>query len=1039
MKTLRRLIKVALALGAGCAPAGDDAAVAPLGAAVSASFAVGTSSAAAIAPVGEGVTLRWAGADVPPLAATTSGLGAVERRAVAADGAVTLGHPDGVEERWEPRADGAAQSWRYAARPADGRVAVGVTLGGATLAGADGEGLRLRASTGALLRYSHATWIGADGARTAVPARWEGDHVAIEVPPEVVARTRFPAVLDPVLTAFFALSEGQSDGRPWFYSPNVVPPEIVQVGTSTLVLHKRPIHGTGNGLLTVRQIDANGAYVPGSFRGIPASAFTYYYLGQRPAWAASYGTGAMVAAVGQQGLIALRLAADGRPLDAAPIVLHPVPYGAQLPEIGGVACTASVCLVAYTLNGAVLARRVGTDGLLLDAAAITLGPSGTFDARHAVVAVGDRFVVGWTTILPGAPVDLRLGRVTTAGVALDPGGRPVTTAGGARNDLELATDGSRLFLKWFATASGPRVMGTYTQLFDADLTALTALAVSADVPSGASAWWDGAQYLVVNYQRLVRFDAAGARLDAAYRTVLSSAGTFWIGPIVGGFYMWETEGFYRYNNVGARVTGPNQFVLAYYDASGPATDFESGQFLVGWARSPGMQLQRLDAAGNRLDVPRVESTFRALKVGLNGARAELFAGDQRATVDLAARTTGPTTTMSTGAEQIVRGGSQRLLLSRGCARRLSAAWQTLDLEPVCFTPATSLAADFDGTNFRFVYALPQFYTRRMNQDGDLVEFAPLALTSLGNANATPQIAFGAGAHLLVWSDGAGPGERVRAARLALDGTPGAAFTVSSDTAEPPAVVFDGVNFVVAWVPRGAARIHAARVSPAGALLDATPFALNVREGAPLPGQSFSMVSDQRGSTLFAYVGVDLDFGGDQVRGAFLREDGVVVPDGGVVPIDVPPAIDAGTAVDTGTAVDAGTAVDTGTAVDVGTAIDAGTAADTGTSADTGTVVDVGTAIDAGTAVDVGTAVDAGAARDAVVVRDALATTDTATATDAPAAADVGADAGSPVVDNGGCSVGGAPSRRAPSWAFALGAALFVGARRRRTHRRPTAR
>lgn len=1032
MTTTRRdfgVAVLAVLLAVGCA---DEASRANTTATVSPSVALGAPPVVQAMPEGDGVVLRWEGAPDVAQRVISRDLGAVARSTVGPEGAVTLTRDHGVEERWRSVPEGAEQTWRFVERPASGRVTVGVTFSGATFDHAGDDGLHLRAPGDVAIRYSHATWVGADGARTAVPARWEGGRIALEVPPSVVAQTVFPAVLDPTVTLSFALSATQPEGRVLFGVPATVP-EVVQTGSSILLLHAGRVRGTGAGMLTVRAIDESGVYVPGSLRGVPASAFMAFSPAMRPGWAASYGSGAMVFMMLPAGIVAARLAPDGRSLDATPTLVETPSVAPRSMMVGGVACTATTCLVAYSLDGRVLARRVGTDGRLLDATALVLGTTGGEFSRQSVVALGDRFVVGWSTTLPGASRDIRVSRVTAAGAVLDPEGRPVTTAGGERYDLSVATDGARVFLKWFATASGARPTGGYTQLFDADMTALSPLGVHVDLTESLSTWWDGSQYLLANLRRLVRFDAAGARLDATPRTVVSSGSNPWLGPLRGGFLMSEPEGIWRFDSNGARVGGSRPFALSYAEPAGPSTDFEGTTFLAGWAMGSRGAVTRLDLSGNRLDGSGVELGFGVSSVGLHGASAEVFGGTNRATVNLPERTVGPTTMLTSATDRIVRGGAQRLLLQGGCARRLGPDWQTLDPAPVCFTPASRLTADFDGASFRFVYALPALYTRRMNADGDLVEFAPLALPSLGEAAqatgddpaayATPSIAFGAGTHMLVWVGPGGVSGLVRAARLAVDGTPGPVITVSSEgiaslsgrllARARPAVVFDGVNFVVAWVPRQDEQVNAARVSPAGVLLDATPFVFNLGAGPRVGyGERFSMASDQRGSTLLVYNSVSLETAGDQMRGAFLREDGVLVPDAGVTPLDVPAPVDVGLP-----PMDVPVLVDAGGPVDVSTAID-GATSDTGPDA---TTADVGT--------------DAGGT-DVVIATDVPSVSDVPPVSDVSPVTDVGVDEGPPVEDDGGCSVGAGPSRRTPGWAFALGALTLLGGLRRR--RRPIA-
>src|ERR1041385_1423469 len=101
----------------------------------------------------------------------------------------------------------------------------------------------------------------------------------------------------------------------------------------------------------------------------------------------------------------------------------------------------------------------------------------------------------------------------------------------------------------------------------------------------------------------------------------------------------------------------------------------------------------------------------------------------------------------------------------------------------------------------------------------------------------PSVARGGDTLLVTWRDlpkldwVSVPGYRIYARRFALDGTPVDAqpLLVSKDDAQivdvelGTATAFDGVNFVAIW---SAPFPRAARISPAGALLAATPFELN---------------------------------------------------------------------------------------------------------------------------------------------------------------------------------------------------------------------
>jgi hypothetical protein len=105
-----------------------------------------------------------------------------------------------VEERLEPLAGGALeQSWRFAEAPA-GPVELRVVFDGMQAVSQDDEGVTFAATAGGRrVRYGAATFIDADGVRTAVPLAAASDSVSLTLPRALIERSRFPAVLDPVI------------------------------------------------------------------------------------------------------------------------------------------------------------------------------------------------------------------------------------------------------------------------------------------------------------------------------------------------------------------------------------------------------------------------------------------------------------------------------------------------------------------------------------------------------------------------------------------------------------------------------------------------------------------------------------------------------------------------------------------------------------------------------------------------------------------------------------------------------------------------
>lgn len=104
-------------------------------------------------------------------------------------------------------------------------------------------------------------------------------------------------------------------------------------------------------------------------------------------------------------------------------------------------------------------------------------------------------------------------------------------------------------------------------------------------------------------------------------------------------------------------------------------------------------------------------------------------------------------------------------------------------------------------------------------DGDA---QPLALAA-GACISAPSVASTPTSHLAVWTDCAS--HRAVGQLLSADGLPiGAQFDISPDTAVSPRIAFDGTVFLCTW-ESSAQAILAARISPAGLVLDPAPLTL----------------------------------------------------------------------------------------------------------------------------------------------------------------------------------------------------------------------
>jgi hypothetical protein len=97
-------------------------------------------------------------------------------------------------------AQGAQQNWFFSRRPdARGALRVRVAVRGARLIASDDDGLVFAAGE-ARVRYSHGLWVGRDGRSERVLSRFVDGAIELSVSEEALERTRFPAVLDPIVT-----------------------------------------------------------------------------------------------------------------------------------------------------------------------------------------------------------------------------------------------------------------------------------------------------------------------------------------------------------------------------------------------------------------------------------------------------------------------------------------------------------------------------------------------------------------------------------------------------------------------------------------------------------------------------------------------------------------------------------------------------------------------------------------------------------------------------------------------------------------------
>jgi MYXO-CTERM domain-containing protein len=224
------------------------------------------------------------------------------------------------------------------------------------------------------LELGDGVWVDGHGTRTSVPARVHGSAIVFEVPGEIVERSVFPAVLDPIVSA-----------------------EVVIPG--------RPDGGTvGND-----QIEFSVA------------ASTTQYL---VAWQDSRN--------GLSEIWATRVSAAGVPLDPGALQVAVGPAFRDLPRV---ASDGTNFLIVWRDDSAPAAARAGrltAAGVLLDGPGLPLSSMGVAEMPD-VTFDGTNYIVTWVespTSLTDSTV--RLARVTPMGVRLDGDGVSIAAGGNVR-------------------------------------------------------------------------------------------------------------------------------------------------------------------------------------------------------------------------------------------------------------------------------------------------------------------------------------------------------------------------------------------------------------------------------------------------------------------------------------------------------------------------------------------------------------------------------------------------------------------------------
>jgi hypothetical protein len=229
------------------------------------------------------------------------------------------------------------------------------------------------------------------------------------------------------------------------------------------------------------------------------------------------------------------------------------------------------------------------------------------------------------------------------------------------------------------------------------------------------------------------------------------------------------------------------------------------------------------------------------------------------------------------------------------ATRVSPAGAVLD--PGGFAVATGTGPQspagisFGGGNHLVLWSAPgaRLLANRVTPAGAVLDGVGIPIAQATSDLESAEVAFDGTNHLVVWSGGGSGPPDVFGVRVTPAGAVLGQFVISAASSSQSRVTvdFDGTNYLVAWVDRrsdSAGDIYAARVSPAGTVLDPAGIAVSAAPGVV----EFNPAVAFDGTNHFvAWTDERRSTGGD-IYGARVSRAGVVLDPAGV-PVHVPPA------------------------------------------------------------------------------------------------------------------------------------------------------
>ncbi len=200
---------------------------------------------------------------------------------------------------------------------------------------------------------------------------------------------------------------------------------------------------------------------------------------------------------------------------------------------------------------------------------------------------------------------------------------------------------------------------------------------------------------------------------------------------------------------------------------------------------------------------------------------------------------------------------------------------------------------FDGTNYfvvwenQYDWLNSDIYSARVNQAGIVLDTAGIVIAATADDQSDPSVAFDGTNYLVVWQDYCSGqhydiyGARVNQSGLVLD-TAGIAISTDGNDQEFPSIAFDNTNYLVVWQDcRNTSNpdIYGARVDQSGMVFDPTGIAISTAPGR----QKFPSIAFD--NTNYLVVWDDDRRGEPDIFSARISQSGIVLdPDGNAISI-----------------------------------------------------------------------------------------------------------------------------------------------------------